>query len=176
MKPGDVVTCVDCGATSAPAHTTGGRAFEEGGAVIVSWTNGPWPRHGTAHATPARCGWCEDKAQGIPPPTLERVNAAAGQVDPFFGTVRYQMKAPAAAPVALAEVSPALSKIAELAREYHAETGQWPPGKGVAPGVEVPATDEALHRWQAWLQQRKVAAAAAAPDAPTTRRGQMELF
>jgi hypothetical protein len=101
MKPGDVVTCTSCGATSAPAHTTGGRSFEEGGAVIVSWTNGPWPRHDiAARVQPTRCCWCDDKLVGIPPPSPDRINAAAGQPDPFFGTIRYVMTAPPAADLA----------------------------------------------------------------------------
>jgi hypothetical protein len=71
MRPGDVVECDVCGAPSEPAHCTGGRPFDEGGAVIVTWLNGPYPRHTAARADgtpPSLCLWCDDKRLGIPPP------------------------------------------------------------------------------------------------------------
>jgi hypothetical protein len=40
VKPGDVLTCGRCGAHSLPLHTTGGRAFEQGGGLICTWPGG----------------------------------------------------------------------------------------------------------------------------------------
>ncbi len=70
MKPGDVLTCARCGARSEPLHTTGGRRFEEGGALIASWTNYPHPRHDVVSGAvpPELCLPCDDERLGINAP------------------------------------------------------------------------------------------------------------
>ncbi len=74
MKPGDVLTCACCGARSEPLHTTGGRRFEEGGALIASWANYPHPRHDVVQGEvpPALCLPCDDERLGFPPPRSAR--------------------------------------------------------------------------------------------------------
>jgi hypothetical protein len=72
MNPGDVLTCSTCGARSLPLHTTGGRRFEDGGALVVSWDHGPNPRHEAASVLPTLCLWCDDKRLGFPPPSPAR--------------------------------------------------------------------------------------------------------
>lgn len=64
---GDVQTCEECGASSEPIHDRGGRPFAEGGALVSTWANGPFPRHLVAgEAQPIRCPWCNDLALGFP--------------------------------------------------------------------------------------------------------------
>jgi hypothetical protein len=66
MKPGAIVTCSTCGASSLPLHTTGHRGWEEGGALVETWTNGPFPRHLVAREGASCCAWCADRARGWP--------------------------------------------------------------------------------------------------------------
>lgn len=68
MQPGETVTCSSCGATSEPASYSGGE-WREGWPVMVTWSNGPFPRHDLAgERQPALelCAWCDDKAHGFP--------------------------------------------------------------------------------------------------------------
>jgi hypothetical protein len=66
MRPGDIAVCTECGARSEPAHSTGGRKVEEGGALIITWLNGAFPRHDAARDAPVRCLWCDDRRIGFP--------------------------------------------------------------------------------------------------------------
>ena len=84
LRPGDVVTCTSCGERSEPAHSTGGRRWEEGGALMVTWTHGPYRRHDASRsdgAPPALCLWCDDRRLGFTglPPGFVVVKRSAGE-------------------------------------------------------------------------------------------------
>jgi hypothetical protein len=66
VKPGDVVTCSDCGATAEARWLSAERPWQEGYALRVTWANGPFPRHEAATRSPERCLWCHDRALGYP--------------------------------------------------------------------------------------------------------------
>lgn len=65
LRLGDVVTCLDCGAT-AVAHQLGSYEWREGDAVTFTWTNGPHPRHEAMRRRPDRCTWCHERSLGWP--------------------------------------------------------------------------------------------------------------
>ncbi len=66
MKPGDVVTCSDCGATATARWLSAERPWQEGFPLRLTWSNGPFPRHETARSKPERCLFCHDAALGWP--------------------------------------------------------------------------------------------------------------
>jgi hypothetical protein len=66
VKPGDVATCQDCGATAIATWSSRERAWAEGWPLLVSWRNGPFPRHEVAMRAPERCLWCQDRALAYP--------------------------------------------------------------------------------------------------------------
>lgn len=69
LRPGDVVTCSACGASSRPAHATGGRRFEEGGALVLSWDAPDGRvRHEAVAVAPPRCIWCHAPEVVLPAP------------------------------------------------------------------------------------------------------------
>jgi hypothetical protein len=66
VRPGDVRTCRSCGASSRPLHDSGGRPYPEGGALIETWTHGPFDRHVLAREGNDLCAWCLDAGLGFP--------------------------------------------------------------------------------------------------------------
>lgn len=64
MKPGDVVTCSSCGAEGRV--WTSSHDWREGQPLLVTWTNGPHPRHTTSSSPPELCLWCDDRRLGFP--------------------------------------------------------------------------------------------------------------
>src|SRR6266568_1809201 len=63
-RPGTVVVCDDCGARSDPARAHG-TEYREGGSLLVTWRNGPYPRHSTPLG-PQRCLWCCERRRSFP--------------------------------------------------------------------------------------------------------------
>jgi hypothetical protein len=189
MKPGDVVSCSDCGSLSLPASYSGA-LWQEGWPLLVTWKNGPHPRHALSSrycAAIERCSWCDDKARGFPAltnrPLPREVPWVAGGLAQSFEIPAVGADAPRSAgedpcPVVSHDPEPRadpadgsggpLERFAPLAAAFHAETGLWPPGKDNPSAVN----DEALwKRWRGWCAAR---AAAAAPKAKP--RGQLGLF
>jgi hypothetical protein len=191
MKPGDVVSCSDCGSLSLPASYSGA-LWQEGWPLLVTWKNGPHPRHALSSrycAAIERCSWCDDKARGFPAltnrPLPREVPWVAGGPAQSFEIPAVGADAPGSAgegplndaqsktsgesmePGAARGNKAPLERFAPLAAAFHAETGLWPPGKDNPAGVD----DEALwKRWREWCAAR---AAAAAPKPKP--RGQLGL-
>jgi hypothetical protein len=72
VKPGEVLTCTACGASSAPLHSTGGRRWEDGGALVATWPDATLQRRHEVVtpplADPLVCLPCHYRAlEGLPP-------------------------------------------------------------------------------------------------------------
>ena len=165
MTPGEIVTCSRCGARSEPLHTTGGRRWEEGGALIVTWTNYAHPRHDVVSAAgepPALCLPCDDRRLGFPEPRSAGGGpCTVGVQHADRGTTRPDTTDGFKAP---------LERFADLAAAYHEATGSWPPGKDNPAAVD----DEAA--WKRWTEWCRARAAAQAPKAKPPRGHQLGLF
>jgi hypothetical protein len=65
VKPGDVITCITCGAKARARWTSRERAWQEGWALLLTWTHGPHPRHEAATEVPERCLWCHERCEAL---------------------------------------------------------------------------------------------------------------
>lgn len=167
MKLGDRLRCAFCGRVSEPLHDRGGRAISEGGALIADWEGGHTaPKDGFAIA----CFWCErriDEQRAY----CERPQVTEGSVerDAAGEPSRLLLRTKT-------EGELALERFELLARDFHAETGLFAPGKdrSAAAGGDGVSEEERMRRWTAWLQERNAKATPKRP--PAQPKGQMGLL
>lgn len=171
MKPGDVLECRTCGARSLPLHTTGGRRWEDGGALVCTWPDATIAtgRHQiVVGAAPVRgiCLGCRYRELAGAPAAAPGSGAALPAPPPLAA-------APTEAPPPPAEASP-LDRYEALAEAFRRETGLLAPGKDAPPSCPGPSIEERSERWRTWCAER---ARAAAPPKPTPKpRVQLGLF
>jgi hypothetical protein len=201
VKPGDVLVCEACGASSLPLHTTGGRRWEEGGALVATWPDRTLSQ-GRHEIVDDRvpgvvlCLGCNDrKLDGAPaaapgsgaalpaPMPLAPYTATDVQRDLAAGLERAAASPAgralaAAADAMLAPALSALERFEALAEAFRLETGLLAPGKDApAAAGGFPTEEERAARWLAWCAERNRAAAAARPArTPPPPKGQLGLF
>lgn len=184
MRPGDLATCRECGATAVAAWRSAERPWQEGWPLSFAWTHGPFPRTEAAARLPTLCLFCNDVALGYPSalnrPT-EGVPALVGVklTRPPASREGWEEIRPAPAEAAPAGRAPSpagpLERYEELAAAFHRETGFLAPGKDApAAAGGFPSEEERRERWRAWCAAR---AAAAAPKRPPPKpKGQLSLL
>jgi hypothetical protein len=160
VKPGDVVTCKHCGAQAVATWTSLERPWQEGWALLLTWTHGPHPRQEAVVEAPKLCLWC-----------LERCSALGADAPPLYRPKDPPAQADAAPAASAPSAAGPLDRYEALARAYHDATGRWPYGYPLSALNSGEQIDRDDAPWRAWCAAR---AAAARPQPKP--KGQFELF